>query len=78
MDSTPLTTNEHPEACANCGTLLQGAWCHDCGQRDIDLDRPFLALVWHAIAETFDIDGRLLHSLRLMLFKPGALGQMWM
>jgi len=67
-----------PEHCPNCDTPLAGPWCHACGQKDINLQRPFLALAGHTVAETFDVDGKFFRSMKLLFLQPGKLGQMWM
>jgi hypothetical protein len=59
--------------CLDCGAPLAGAYCSDCGQRAQDLDPSFRELVGEAWATFVDVDGRLLSSLRLLLFRPGAL-----
>ncbi len=65
-------------SCPNCNSALAGPWCHTCGQKDIDLERPFLNLAGHTIGETFDIDGKFLRSFLWLFMKPGKLGLMWM
>lgn len=60
----------HPAACENCGTPLQGEYCHHCGQ---SAHNP-LEHVGHAIEEVFEsfwhLDGRIFRTLR-QLFVPG-------
>jgi hypothetical protein len=61
---------ELPTACENCGTALQGAFCHACGQ---SAHNP-LHDVKHALEEVFEsfwhLDGRVFRTLR-DLFVPG-------
>ena len=57
-------------ACDNCGTALQGKYCHVCGQNRHSPVQSFL----HAFEEIFEsfwhLDGRVFHTLR-DLFSPG-------
>ncbi|MCD9032725.1 DUF3667 domain-containing protein [Luteimonas sp. Y-2-2-4F] len=59
-----------PAACENCGTRLQGGYCHLCGQ---SAHNP-LRHVGHAVEEVFEsfwhLDGRVFRTLR-DLFVPG-------
>lgn len=59
-----------PVACENCGSVLQGHYCHVCGQR---VHSP-LQHFGHAVEEVFEsfwhLDGRIFRTLR-DLFVPG-------
>lgn len=61
-----------PAQCENCGTALQGPWCHVCGQHG---HNP-LRSVAHAVEEVFEsfwhVDGRIVRTLR-DLCVPGRL-----
>lgn len=62
--------------CANCGTPLQGAFCHACGQkRFVDSDRRFAHLLNQLVVSATDIDGRIWRTLRALLLRPGLLGR---
>lgn len=60
----------HGARCENCATVLQGDYCHQCGQ---SAHNP-LEHVGHAIEEVFEsfwhLDGRIFRTLR-QLFVPG-------
>jgi hypothetical protein len=58
-------------SCKNCGTPLEARYCHECGQRDIDLQRPLPELLGEALRETLDVDGRLARTLWTLLRRPG-------
>jgi hypothetical protein len=60
-------------ACYNCGAVLQGPWCHACGQLGEDFHRSTLHLVWEMLEGMFHADGRLWHTLPRLLVYPGAL-----
>ena len=53
--------------------MLDGAFCSDCGQRDVDPRRPMSRLVAELLEETFDVDGRLIRTLRVLFGTPGEL-----
>lgn len=61
--------------CLNCGqALTAGArYCHACGQSTRILRRPWLQALREVLDELFDLDGRMLQSLRLLLTQPGRL-----
>lgn len=59
-----------PAACANCASVLQGPYCHVCGQRAHNPLRHF----GHAVEDVFEsfwhLDGRIFRTLRDLLV-PG-------
>jgi len=59
--------------CRNCHTLLDGTFCPNCGQRDVDLERPATKLIGEVLQETFDVDGRAFRTIRTLLRQPGTL-----
>jgi hypothetical protein len=60
-------------ACANCGAPLRGPFCSACGQEVKPLDPPVRHFVGELAREFFDVDNRILRSLRRLLFSPGFL-----
>jgi hypothetical protein len=59
--------------CLNCGAELTGRWCSQCGQRASD-PRPTLHELLHeALHELMHLDGKLVRTAGLLLFKPGEL-----
>lgn len=59
--------------CANCQAPLQGEYCHHCGQSVHSVLRPVHGL-FEEFFETFlHIDGRILHTVPALFFKPGFL-----
>ena len=67
------------ESCRNCGAALQGRFCSACGQRRLDArDRRLSHLLAEAFRQVTEIDGKLLRSLRLLLFAPGLLSREYM
>jgi hypothetical protein len=59
--------------CRNCQTPLDGEYCGNCGQRDLDLERPIWTLATDVIRETFEVDGRAWLTLKTLLRHPGKL-----
>ena len=64
-----------PAACLNCGGVIAGRFCQDCGQRH----DPQVHSVGHFLSEaTEDLthaDSRVWRTLFSLLFKPGYLTQ---
>ena len=61
------------DLCKNCDATLDGPYCPACGQRDLDLERPFLELASEILKETFDVDGRAWRTLKTLFAQPGRL-----
>jgi hypothetical protein len=59
--------------CPNCATILEGPWCHACGQRAEDYHRSIVKLGAEAIEGFFELDGRLFRTLPKLILRPGAL-----
>ncbi|MGH6987076.1 MAG: DUF3667 domain-containing protein [Caulobacteraceae bacterium] len=60
--------------CANCATILQGPWCHACGQLAEDFEnRSLLSLAGETVEGLLHADGRLLATLRRLILHPAAL-----
>jgi hypothetical protein len=64
--------------CANCGTALEGPYCHACGQNADTHKRSILHLIWEAIEGMFHLDGRLALTLPALFFRPGTLAKDYM
>ncbi|MGH8029075.1 MAG: DUF3667 domain-containing protein [Arenimonas sp.] len=70
------TRSDATTTCRNCGADMPGAYCPACGQKRVTAGERGLA---HLLREAFhlvtDVDGKLLRSLRLLLFSPGMLSR---
>jgi hypothetical protein len=64
--------------CLNCGTLLEGHYCHNCGQENLELHESFGHIMDHAISDYFHFDHQFFHTLKPLLFKPGFLTNEYM
>jgi hypothetical protein len=71
-----LTLDPAPPAapeCTNCGAPLHGPFCAACGQESKPLDPPVRYFVREFAQELFDVDSRVVRSLRRLVFSPGLL-----
>ena len=59
--------------CLNCGAELRGRYCHECGQPEQDQRLPLKALAHVVVHEVAHVDHKILHTLRLLVCRPGAL-----
>lgn len=64
---------EATRRCANCGTALRGAYCHQCGQRQVSRVLSLRSLFTEAVRTYFTLDNRLLCTLKMLLLRPGRL-----
>lgn len=61
------------DKCLNCGTPLQGPFCHFCGQPDKRLIRFFPVLIREFFEDFLELDTRFTRTMKPLLFKPGRL-----
>jgi hypothetical protein len=59
--------------CLNCGTPLQGPFCHYCGQPDKNFLRFFPVLLRELLEDFLDFDSRFMRTMKPLLFRPGKL-----
>ncbi|MBW7894760.1 MAG: DUF3667 domain-containing protein [Opitutaceae bacterium] len=59
--------------CENCGSALQGPYCHRCGQHDFDVHRSFSHTLIEALEGFFHFDTKLFRNVVTLLFQPGRL-----
>lgn len=58
--------------CANCGTTFAGNYCPNCGQK-AHIHRTLTAIAHDLIHGVLHLDGKLSHTLPLLMFRPGKL-----
>ncbi|MFB6248431.1 MAG: DUF3667 domain-containing protein [Salinibacter sp.] len=61
------------DQCANCGALLHGPYCSECGQKAADRIVPVWHMINEALEAVFELDLRVLRTLPTFLFLPGRL-----
>ncbi len=61
--------------CRNCNTELLDQYCQHCGQKDVDLSKPFKSIVHTLLDNWFSLDNKLVKSIPLLLLKPGFLSR---
>ena len=59
--------------CENCGRPRADRFCPRCGQNDRTYSRSIFPVLGELVRESFEFDGRLAQTLKLLLFKPGSL-----
>ncbi|MBK8859185.1 MAG: DUF3667 domain-containing protein [Opitutaceae bacterium] len=69
----PAHHHDGHENCQNCGTPLQGPFCHHCGQHDFDINRSFGHTFLEALENFFHFDAKLFRNVVTLLFRPGRL-----
>lgn len=64
--------------CLNCGTFVQGKYCHKCGQANVIPKETFWAMVTHFVYDITHFDGKFFETVNILLKKPGFLSQQYM
>jgi hypothetical protein len=59
--------------CKNCDAPFTANFCSECGQKDVDLERPLSQLLAEVVREIFDVDGRAIRTLWTLIRHPGVL-----
>ena len=72
-DSGAKSPHPHqPARCLNCDTPLTGAYCHACGQQG-HVHRTIGAFMHDLLHGALHFEGKLWHTLPLLVFRPGQL-----
>ncbi len=73
-DTSTSTSSDTPEdQCENCGALLHGPYCSQCGQKAADRIVPIWHMINEALEAVIELDMRVLWTLPKFLFLPGRL-----
>lgn len=66
--------NETPQVCLNCGTLLQGKYCHQCGQKVIEPgERTVRHFFKQFLGSAFFLENNFLKNITALMVRPGLL-----
>ncbi|WP_305982859.1 DUF3667 domain-containing protein [Roseivirga thermotolerans] len=58
--------------CQSCGQPLMGKYCHVCGEKVlVQSDKALGVWVKDLLSNVWQLEGRLIRSMKLLLFKPG-------
>ena len=61
-----------PTQCENCGTLLEGDFCSQCGQSTADMNLPLAEFAKELASEALSLDSRLSLTMKTLVLEPGA------
>jgi hypothetical protein len=64
--------------CLNCGTIVQGKYCQNCGQENVLPHESFGHMVKHFLYDITHFDSKFFDSMKYLLLKPGFLPQEYM
>jgi Protein of unknown function (DUF3667) len=66
------------KSCLNCNAVVQGRFCHICGQENVEPKETLWHLISHFFQDITHFDGKFFGTLRYLLFKPGFLSREYM
>lgn len=66
------------DTCFNCGAPLSGPFCHICGQRADDLQRPIWTFFKELLDAIFDTDSKIIKTILALVLVPGGLSRDFM
>lgn len=61
--------------CLNCGTIVQGRYCHVCGQENIVPKESFFHLVQHFFYDITHFDSKFFDTVKYLFTRPGFLSK---
>ena len=61
--------------CLNCGSIVQGPFCQNCGQENIEPKESFWHLVVHFFNDVTHFDGKFFTTMKRLLTRPGFLSK---
>lgn len=68
----------HDRNCLNCGNQVEERYCTHCGQENLKIQDSAVHLVIHYIQDLFHYDGKVWHTLKNLLLKPGMVPHEYM
>ena len=64
--------------CLNCGTIVQGKYCHVCGQENVVPKETFWSMLIHFFYDITHFDSSFFTTIKDLFFKPGFLSKEYM
>src|SRR5688500_10817736 len=64
--------------CLNCGQTVEDRYCTHCGQENVEIQHSALHLIFHYVQDLFHYDGKVWHTLKNLLLKPGLVASEYM
>lgn len=64
--------------CLNCGTIVQGHYCHNCGQENVVPKETFWHMFIHFFYDITHFDSNFFHTVHHLILKPGFLSKEYM
>lgn len=61
--------------CLNCGAIVEGRYCQNCGQENIEPQQTFGHLASHFVADIFHFDSKFFSTLKYLFGRPGFLSK---
>lgn len=68
-------TGENPEQknCLNCGALLHGTFCHECGQKNLPRRQDIGDFIANFISSFYSFESKFFKTFGFLLFRPGRI-----
>lgn len=73
VDAENLSKESAATVCLNCGATLSGAYCSQCGQKNIPRRQTLGELVENFIGSFFSYESKFFRTVKFLLLKPGFL-----
>lgn len=64
--------------CLNCGHEVEERFCSQCGQENLEIKDSTLHLIIHYVQDLFHYDGKLWHTMKSLVTKPGLVAKEYM
>ncbi|MES1197973.1 MAG: DUF3667 domain-containing protein [Chitinophagaceae bacterium] len=64
--------------CLNCGAIVQGRYCHVCGQENVVPKETFWHMFTHFFYDITHFDSKFFESVKDLVFRPGFLSKEYM
>jgi hypothetical protein len=61
--------------CLNCGHTVEDRFCTQCGQENLELNDSTLHLIIHYVQDLFHYDGKLWHTMKSLVTRPGLVAK---